>query len=99
MSRIPASRLHHQLLGNRDLVCHIRRIVPVPSGHRALRAEKRLHAELRRDFPEAVIPASGFAEFLHVRSEVYAGWLEVEILKRLDQLEDELNGASEGGAA
>lgn len=99
MSRIPASRLHHQLLRHRDLVCHIRRILPVPSGHRALCEEKRLHSELRRDFPEAVIPASEFAEFLHVRSEVYAGWLEPEILKRLDELEDALDGEPENGAA
>lgn len=99
MSRIPVSRLYHQLLRQRDLVGHICRIVPVPSGHRALREEKRLHSELHRDFPEAVIPASEFAEFLHVRSEVYAGWLEPEILKRLDELEDALDGEPEDGAA
>lgn len=46
-----------------------------------------------------MIPASEFAEFLHVRSEVYAGWLEPEILKRLDELEDALDGEPEDGAA
>ncbi|MRX49472.1 GIY-YIG nuclease family protein [Paracoccus sp. S-4012] len=88
-SRNPQSRLQHQLLGDRDLACHVLRVVAMPSGHDAIRTEKRLHARLRRRFPDAVIDAKDFAGALTVVTEVYAEWLEAEIQQLLDGIEED----------
>ena len=70
-ARNPHSRLHHQLLRDKELPAALLRRVPIAHGHRANRIEKRLHARLRRDFPDAVVPKARFAAHLRVSSEIY----------------------------
>ena len=53
----------------------------------ALIAEKRLHGELRSQYPEAVVPPEEFADYLQVISEIYDISLEPTILEMLDRVE------------
>lgn len=86
-SRDPDSRLEFQLKGRADLDCTLVRVVPMASGHRALCTERRMHAELRRRHPEAVVPPRAYRGFIKVGSEVYDARLEPEIAAMLDALE------------
>ena len=87
MSRDPDSRMRHQLGLPDHVEARILRIVPMETGRAALVAEKRLHGELRRDHPEAVVPSEEFADYLRVVSEIYDISLEPVILEMLDRVE------------
>lgn len=97
-SRDPVSRLQFQLRVNRALGCFIRRIVPVATGSRAIRIEKRMHTELRRRFPEAVIPPRAWAGLIRVRSEIYDAGLEPVIDAMLDRVEASADGRGDNGS-
>ena len=85
-ARKPHSRLRHQLLRDKTLPAELLRIVPVESGHLACQLEKRLHAQLRRDVPGAVVPRKRFAKVLKVGSEIYEDWLMEYLHRQLDQI-------------
>ncbi|WP_444455253.1 GIY-YIG nuclease family protein [Rhodobacter capsulatus] len=70
-SRDPASRLDHQLLAAPDVQGIVRRVVPMPSGLDAQRAERRLHAIVRHTLPIAVVPRDLYEGYLRVKSEIY----------------------------
>ncbi|MGP3699396.1 GIY-YIG nuclease family protein [Rhodobacter sp. NSM] len=81
------SRLNDQLRLRRDLPAQILCTLPMPSGVAALRAEKRLHATLRRRCPQAVLPKERFAGVINVKTEVYDGALEPILLAALEAVE------------
>ncbi|RGP35200.1 GIY-YIG nuclease family protein [Pseudotabrizicola alkalilacus] len=83
-SRDPDSRLLHQLQIDRDMPCEILRRVPMPTGHHAIRVEKRLHAKLRARHPHAVIDPLAYRGKIRVRSEIYDAALTQEVLALLD---------------
>lgn len=85
-SRDPVPRLNFQLRGRRDLDCTLVRTVPMVSGHRALCTERRMHAELRRSHPQAVVPPAAYRGLIKVRSEVYDAALELVIAAMLDMI-------------
>ncbi len=87
MSRDPDSRMRHQLGLPDHVEAGILRIVPMETGRAALVAEKRLHGELRRDYPGAVVPPEEFSDYLRVVSEIYDASLEPVILEMLDRVE------------
>lgn len=88
-SRNPISRLRFQLRADPGLACELRRVVPVTSGHRAICVEKRMHAELRRRHPDAVVPPRAWRGLIRVRSEIYEGRLEPLIDAMLDRVAGE----------
>lgn len=63
----------------------LRKLV-VPTGAAACAAEQRMHGDLRRGFPEAVVPRGEFADMLNVTREIYRPALRAEIEARLDAL-------------
>lgn len=85
-SRNPESRMRHQLGMTDELGCSLIAKVPMPTGHDAIRAEKRLHADLCRAYPEAVIPAEIIAAHLNVTSEIYDAALEPIIRAELERI-------------
>lgn len=98
-SRDPVSRLQFQLRVNRALGCAIRRIAPVASGSRAIRIEKRMHTELRRRFPEAVVPPRAWQGLIRVRSEIYDARLEPVIHAMLDRVDASADGKGDDVSA
>ncbi|MCV6825401.1 MULTISPECIES: GIY-YIG nuclease family protein [Halocynthiibacter] len=85
-SRDPQSRLTYQLKRSPDLVASVLLTVPFATGHDALCQEKALHTALKARHPDAVVPAATYAPWINVRSEIYNGALEPEILKVLTAL-------------
>ena len=79
--------MRYQLCLPGHVEARILRIVPMETGRAALIAEKRLHGELRRQYPEAVVPPEEFTDYLKVVSEIYDVSLEAVILKILDRVE------------
>jgi len=69
-SRDPDSRLHHQLIADDTVQGAVRRVVPMPSGLAAQRAERRLHAIVRNTLPIAIVPREVYGGYLRVKSEV-----------------------------
>ena len=87
MSRDPDSRMRYQLGLPDHVEASVLRTVPMKTGRAALSTEKRLHAELRRRYPEAVVPPEEFSDYLRVVSEIYDISLESVILEMLDRVE------------
>lgn len=85
-SRNPGSRLHFQLKGHRDLAATLLRVVPMASGRLALCTERRMHADLRVTYPEAVVPSAAYRGLIRVGSEVYTASLQPVIEAMLDRL-------------
>lgn len=85
-SRNPGSRLDHQLRGHRDLTATLLRVVPMASGRLALRTERRMHADLRATYPEAVVPPAAYRGIILVGSEVYDAGLQPAIEAMLDRV-------------
>ncbi|MBL3587749.1 GIY-YIG nuclease family protein [Rhodovulum sulfidophilum] len=86
-SRNPDSRLNWQLKRSPDLSGQILRSVPICNGHTAQSLEKKMHAALRRDHRDSVIPPDQYRPWLRVKSEIYAAGLQPVILKLLDELD------------
>lgn len=94
-SRDPVSRLNHQLLSGFSKTGEILRVVSMPSGAAAIRAEKEMHKTLRAELPGAVVPAHRIAGQIKVRSEIYA----IEALPRILALLDSQAACIEAEAA
>ena len=88
-ARDPESRLTHQLVIDRQMPAAILRVVAIPNGHEAIGIEKRLHAQLRRSHPEAVVDQASYAGRIRVRSEIYDASLTPRVLALLDAVEAE----------
>ncbi|WP_281968923.1 GIY-YIG nuclease family protein [Roseovarius nanhaiticus] len=86
-SRYPGRRMHHQLGLRDDVVAELIDELPMPSGQVALRIEKGLHAQLRAEHAEKVIPRADLAPWINVTSEVYAPTAEPIIRRMIDALE------------
>ncbi|MGR3422732.1 MAG: GIY-YIG nuclease family protein [Paracoccus sp. (in: a-proteobacteria)] len=86
-SRDPWSRLRHQLVTDLEQDAELVRVIPIRTGHDAIRREKRLHAMLRDLHPEAVLEPAEFAGQVKVRSELYCASIEPEIMALLDDIE------------
>ncbi|ETD87295.1 hypothetical protein U713_17020 [Rhodobacter capsulatus YW2] len=70
-SRDPDSRLHHQLIADDSVQGAVRRVVPMPNGLMAQRAERRLHAVVRNTLPISIVPRDLYEGYLRVKSEIY----------------------------
>lgn len=86
-SRNPWSRLRYQLVTDRNQDAALIRVVPVPTGHQALRCEKRVHMTLRTLFPGAELDRTEFEDEVRVLSELYCGSIEPEVNALLDDVE------------
>ena len=82
----PEKRHRHQLGLPRGTEVRILREIALPTGHAACVAEKRLHRDLGRAFPDAVVPPAELAGLTNVVSEIYRPGLRAEIEARLDAL-------------
>ncbi|MGN7871333.1 hypothetical protein [Paracoccus sp. 22332] len=82
----PLKRKKHQLGLPKTAQVTLLRRVAMPTGHIACAVEKRLHAQLRRQHPEAVVPPEDYRGILTVVSEVYRPWLRAELERRLDRI-------------
>ncbi len=96
----PLKRQKHQLGLPKTAQVTLLRRVAMPTGHAACAVEKRLHARLRRQHPEAVVPPGDYRGILNVISEVYRPWLRAELERRLDRIEKAAGGgmAPDAGA-
>ncbi|WEF24676.1 hypothetical protein [Paracoccus sp. S3-43] len=92
----PLKRQRHQLGLPKTAQVTLLRRVAMPTGHAACAVEKRLHARLRRQHPEAVVPPGDYRGILNVVSEIYRPWLRAELERRLDRIE---KAAAGGGMA
>ncbi|MFD0860510.1 GIY-YIG nuclease family protein [Roseovarius aquimarinus] len=86
-SRNPRSRMLHQLGLGDEVEAELIDEVPMPSGQVALAVERGLHARLRADHPDLVIPRADLAAWINVTSEVYAARAEPIIRRMLDEVE------------
>lgn len=86
-SRNPASRLRYQLVTDLEQNAELLRVIPVPTGHQAICYEKRLHVNLRKLFPGAVLDRAEFEGEVRVLSELYCVSIEPEIMALLDDIE------------
>lgn len=94
----PLKRQKHQL----GLPCkaHVTllRSIAMPTGHAACATEKRLHARLRRQHPDAVVPPNDYRGVLNVVSEVYHPWLRPELERRLNRIAETARDGKAPGA-
>lgn len=86
-SRDPWSRLRHQLVTSLEQDAELARVIPTPTGHEAMRREKRLHVALRKAHPGAVLEPQEFANQVNVLSELYDASIEPQIMALLDDVE------------
>jgi hypothetical protein len=94
----PTKRHRHQLgLPNGAAVRVLRELV-MPTGAAACAAETRMHRDLCRAFPDAVVPQAEFADMLNVTREIYRPGLRAEIEARLDELAARIEAAPFGCA-
>lgn len=70
----------------------------MPTGAAACAAETRMHRDLCRAFPDAVVPQAEFADMLNVTREIYRPALRAEIEARLDALAARIEAAPSGSA-
>lgn len=86
-SKHPVKRFRHQLgLPNAARV-ELIRTLPMATGHIACALESAAHAKLRRNLPDAVLPAHAYAGVVNTRSEVYALAAFAEIMRLMDEIE------------
>lgn len=87
-SRNPESRMNYQLRRSPDVDCSLLIKVPMPSGQAAMRLEKAMHKEIRKENPEAIVSARAWGTHLRVRTEVYADSLTIKIMTKLKRIID-----------
>lgn len=80
----PEKRFRHQLGLDASAKAKVLRTVWLQTGHAAIAAERRAHADLRRRFPEAVIPRERLEGRIRVVSELYDPAILPEIQRVLD---------------
>ncbi|REF73507.1 hypothetical protein [Paracoccus versutus] len=86
----PLKRHKHQLGLPKDAEVEVGRVVAMPTGHDACAREKAAHAELRRLYPEAVVPNPEYADIMNVVSEIYRPEALAILQKTLDRIETEV---------
>lgn len=86
-SRDPDSRLTYQLLSGLETRGCLLRIVAMPSGAAAIRAEKAAHRRIRAEMPEALLPQNLFRGQIRVKSEIYDPVALPLISAMLDEIE------------
>jgi hypothetical protein len=85
-SNDPIRRHRYQLGLPKTARVRVLRRLKFPSGNLACAAEKRAHAVLRRELPDAVVPQSEYAHMLNVVSEVYRPFARTRIEHILDEI-------------
>ena len=88
-SRDPVSRMRYQLGLDPTRRCELIRDVAMSTGHEAVRIEKALHARLRGEIPDLVVPVEALAGRIRVVSEIYQAEAEPHIRAILDELEED----------
>lgn len=86
-SRDPESRLTYQLLSGLETPGCLLRMVAMPSGAAAIRAEKAAHRRIRAAMPEAVLPQNLYRGQIRVKSEIYDPVALPLISAMLDEIE------------
>jgi hypothetical protein len=86
----PELRLLYQLKRDPAVEGKILRTVTMPTGHVAIIIEKRIHAKLRREYPQYVIPREDFIDWLTVKSEIYSCVLKEVFFDLLDMAAAEI---------
>ena len=87
-SRDPELRMRFQLGLAPDGRHELIRTVAMPTGREALLAEKAMHARLRAELPEHVVPPEELSGLIRVVSEIYHALAEPRISSLLDDIED-----------
>ena len=82
----PAKRFRHQLGLDTSVQIDVLRTIALPTGHIACVLETQTHADLRKRFPDAVIPTADYAGLINVVTEIYHPDLTDYIQARLDQI-------------
>ena len=70
-SRNPASRLTHQLQSGLTRTGALLRVVNLPTGRAALRAEQALHRRVETSLPHTIVPHARYDGQIKVLSEIY----------------------------
>ncbi|MCJ8140130.1 hypothetical protein [Falsirhodobacter halotolerans] len=91
----PVKRHRHQLGLPPEAAVKILRVVEMPTGHAARRAEEAAHRRLRRAHPEAVVPRVEFGDAINVTREIY----HPTILQRLEAEMDRIQRERDDEAA
>ncbi|KRW98009.1 hypothetical protein [Paracoccus sp. MKU1] len=86
----PVKRHKHQLGLPKDADVEVLRVVAMPTGHNACTIEKAAHAELRRLYPEAVVPNPEYADMMNVVSEIYRPQALAILQKTLERIAAEV---------
>lgn len=86
----PVKRHKHQLGLPKDAQVEVLRVVAMPTGHAACAMEKAAHAELRRLYPEALVPHPEFSDLMNVVSEIYRPDSLSMLHEALDRIEVEI---------
>lgn len=86
----PLKRHKHQLGLPKDAEVEVLRVVAMQTGHDACAREKAAHAELRRLYPEAVVPQPEYADLMNVVSEIYHPQALAILQETLDRIEMEV---------
>ncbi|WCR01066.1 hypothetical protein [Paracoccus aestuarii] len=94
----PTKRHRHQLGLPKGAAVRVLRELVMPTGAAACAAETRMHRDLCRSFPDAVVPQAEFADMLNVTREIYRPALRAEIEARLDALAARIEAAPSGSA-
>lgn len=90
MSRDPVSRHRHQLKLRRGTEVEMLTILPMDTGKAALNVEKELHRRMLNTHPDLVTPPTELADWIGVKSEVYAAEAERLLRRMLGEIEDAL---------
>lgn len=95
----PTKRHRHQLGLPKGAAVRVLRELVMPTGAAACAAETRMHRDLCRAYPDAVVPQAEFADMVNVTREIYRPGLRAEIEARLDALAALIEAAPSGSAA
>ncbi|WP_323716417.1 hypothetical protein [Paracoccus aminovorans] len=87
----PVKRHRHQLGLPKDALVEVLRVVAMPTGHEACAREKAAHAELRRLYPEILVPHPEFSDLMNVVSEIYRPESLSILHETLDRIEADIS--------
>lgn len=82
----PVKRFRHQLGLGKSAQLEVLHTIALPSGHMACSLEKQAHADLRKRFPDRVIPPADYAGLINVVTEIYHPDLTDHIQAFLDEI-------------
>jgi len=89
----PQRRLRQQLGEAARTTGKILRVIDLPTGHDALKAEKKAHRTLRRTHGAFVVATDVFAGQIKTKSEIYTLAAEPIIHELMDEIEDASSNA------